>query len=240
MHHFDDPFGDRLRPGGQRRALGNDDELVATQAPKRVAAANCGPEPFGHRDEEHVSSGMTQAVVDHLEAVQVDEQCCHGGAVPLDSGQRLLEAVQHQRPVRQAGERVMEGLMSYLVDQLGVADGYRGLARKPPQCLPQGRVLMEPFGSVGHENHHASDVLVVHHHWCRRARDRHVVDRDAVVPGQLGDPIGRVEGDPTAQLRCRRLGQGDRGELILESLGESVSAAIWRPLQEGSRTKTID
>ena len=59
--------------------------------------------------QQFVAHGMTQRVVDVLEAVEVDQQ--HGHRVPRArrGAHRLVEAIVEQRAVGQARERVAEG-----------------------------------------------------------------------------------------------------------------------------------
>ena len=71
----------------------------------------------GHRHEDLVAHLVAEPVVDGLEAVEVEHE--HGDrarrALPL--GQGVGEAVGEQRPVRKAGERVV---------QVGVGQGLLG------------------------------------------------------------------------------------------------------------------
>ena len=57
---------------------------------------------------------MAPAVVDQLEAVEVDEEHRHLGAGPGRPGQGLAEAFGHQHPVGEPGEGVMDGLVGQL------------------------------------------------------------------------------------------------------------------------------
>ena len=73
--------------------------------------------------KELVAGRVTQAVVHILEAVEVDEQCGEARPFPARRGEHLLGAVEHERPVRQPGQRVVEGLMAQLllrVDQVAL------------------------------------------------------------------------------------------------------------------------
>ena len=55
---------------------------------------------------------MTESVVDRLEVVEVEEED-RGVAGAHD--QRVLDAVREERPVREPGQGVMEGLMAKLL-----------------------------------------------------------------------------------------------------------------------------
>ena len=78
--------------------VGEDRELVAPEPGERVAPAQSLLEPPADRDQELVAGGVPQAVVDDLEAVEVEEQ--HGEMVVLlafRSEDRPAEPVHEQR-----------------------------------------------------------------------------------------------------------------------------------------------
>ena len=79
------------------------DELVAAEAGDGVVGAGGAAEPLGHRLQEQVADGVAEAVVDVLEAVEVEEE---DGAVPVGApgvrdGHRgaVLESVRLASPV---------------------------------------------------------------------------------------------------------------------------------------------
>jgi hypothetical protein len=59
--------------------------------------------------EQLVARLVAERVVDALEAVDVDEQRRDGRLVALRAQERLLDTVEDQRAVGQAGERVVRG-----------------------------------------------------------------------------------------------------------------------------------
>ena len=72
---------------------------------------------------------MPEAVVDDLEAVEVEEQHARRPRAPAEAEERLAEAVEEQRAVRQPGQRVVEGLVLESVLRRGPLDrdgGERG------------------------------------------------------------------------------------------------------------------
>ena len=95
------------------------DELVATHPPDRVGIAQRARQPGGHGDEQPVAGLVAQRVVDVLEVVEIDEQRRARGAVAPAAGQQLLDAIHDQRPVRQAGQRVVQRLVTQLLSALG-------------------------------------------------------------------------------------------------------------------------
>ena len=60
--------------------------------------------------DQRVALDMAQRVVDGLEVVEVEEQDPDGLGVVAPLSQRLLEPVDEEGPVRQPGQRVVEGL----------------------------------------------------------------------------------------------------------------------------------
>jgi hypothetical protein len=60
---------------------------------------------------------MTEPVVDRLEAVKVQREQLAGLGVAATMGHKVADPLGEQRPVRQTGERIVQGLMA----QLGLA-----------------------------------------------------------------------------------------------------------------------
>ena len=115
--------GDGAEPLGDRAGvLGLDvvaqhRELVAAEAGRRVAGAQDGRDPVGELDQDRVAGGVTEPVVHRLEPVEVEVEQVARPGVAAAVGQHLAHPHRQQRPVRQTGERVVEGLMA----QLGLA-----------------------------------------------------------------------------------------------------------------------
>ncbi|HEV2843962.1 MAG TPA: hypothetical protein VG477_03880, partial [Thermoanaerobaculia bacterium] len=67
-------------------------------------------EPAAHLPEQSVAGRVPEAVVDHLEAVQVaEEDGDPGPGMPRRGGQGQLQVVDEQGPVGQPGQGVMGG-----------------------------------------------------------------------------------------------------------------------------------
>ena len=96
------------------------DELVAADPRDRVPGAKHPRHPPRQRHQEMVANGMAEAVVDELEAVDVDEQN-RAAAARLAPGAHygLVYAVHEQRPVGEPGERVVKCVV--LEPDLGAA-----------------------------------------------------------------------------------------------------------------------
>ncbi len=91
--------------------LAHDDELVAAEPGHQFARPDGGPEPVGDLDEQLVTGGVAQRVIDDLEVVEVEEQAgeaAGAGAEPLG------DVLRQQRAVGQAGQGVVIGLVSEL------------------------------------------------------------------------------------------------------------------------------
>ncbi|MCY1409390.1 hypothetical protein D9M71_247390 [compost metagenome] len=107
-------LGDQRRGVGSIDAVQQDGEFIAAHPRQRVALPQAGAESRGDLDDEQVAGQVAQAVVDQLEAVEVDEQH-REGRLPMAAaaGHGAGQAVGEERTVGQAGERIVEG-----VDQL--------------------------------------------------------------------------------------------------------------------------
>ena len=95
--------------GGGRQvvdAFTEDHELVASVAGHRAGDPDRGPQPSRHRGEQGVAGGVTEALVDRLEAVDVEEQGGHQRRALTDAGDGPLGPVQEQGAVGQPGDLV--------------------------------------------------------------------------------------------------------------------------------------
>ena len=84
------------------------DELVAAEARDRVGRAQRGGQPRREREQHLVAGGVAERVVDQLEAVEVEREDRDVDALALPAGERVREPVERERPVRQAGQRVVQ------------------------------------------------------------------------------------------------------------------------------------
>src|SRR5438128_48594 len=75
----------------------------------RSRRAHHALEAPGHLDEEVVADGVAERVVDHLEAVEVEEQHRHAPRPAPRPGQRLAQPVHEQAAVGQPRQRVVQG-----------------------------------------------------------------------------------------------------------------------------------
>ena len=104
-------------------------------SPPKRAIVSPGPklrlQPFAECDQQLVPDRVAEAVVDELEAVDVEEQ--HPAAIAgiaLGAAQRELQVVEEERSVRESGERVVQGVVAQpLLGRLAGGD-VRHRARK--------------------------------------------------------------------------------------------------------------
>ena len=105
-------------------------ELVAPQPADGVPRSQAAAQALADQDQELVADAVTEAVVDVLEVVEVDEE---GGdrRVRASAGDGVLDPVLEEGPVGQVGERVVEGHVGELVLQrpaLGVVADVQDVA----------------------------------------------------------------------------------------------------------------
>ncbi|MCY1285441.1 hypothetical protein D9M70_343770 [compost metagenome] len=84
-------------------------ELVAAEARQGVLVAQAAGQARGDFPQQGVAHRVAEAVVDRLEVVQVDEQQGAAARFAQLAGHGVLQAVEEQAPVGQAGEFVAEG-----------------------------------------------------------------------------------------------------------------------------------
>ena len=91
------------------------DELVAGDARDDVGIAHATRQAPGHLLQHGIAGAVAQAVVDHLEAVDVDvEQAEAATVVATRAGERALDAIAQVDAVRQAGQRIVHDLVLQL------------------------------------------------------------------------------------------------------------------------------
>ena len=122
-------LGDDRRLAGVADVLQQHRELVAAEAGDGVAGTDRAVEPLGDGLQELVADGVSERVVDQLEAVEVEEEdgCAALRPAAARAAQRLLEPVEEQRAVREAGQRVVQRAVAEALDRAAVvgrvADG---------------------------------------------------------------------------------------------------------------------
>ena len=111
-HRHSDGIADFLKPRQhdlalRRQAGEHDDEFVAADADDHVGLADAGPHPVSHGAQQLVAGMMPEAVVDHLEIIEIEEGERH--PLPLCAG--LLQGGCYpcieQNTIGQAGQRIV-------------------------------------------------------------------------------------------------------------------------------------
>ena len=103
--------------------LQQDPELVAADPRYRVARPTLELQALGGRDQQLVPSVVPEAVVDRLEAIQVQQEDRRSAARARGTRERVIDAVAEDRAVRQPGERIVERLVrQLLLEELPVGD----------------------------------------------------------------------------------------------------------------------
>ena len=104
----------------------------ATVSPGRITASSLR----GDRDEELVAGVVAQAVVDVLEAVEVEEHDADARLRALAARDRLTQPVEEQQTIREPGERIVHRLVRELFLERLALDGDRRELREQEEDLP--------------------------------------------------------------------------------------------------------
>ena len=96
-------------------------ELIAADAGEGVGLAEAGFEALGNLAEEGIADAVAEAVIDQLEAVEVDIEERDFAVLAAALGEAVREAIGEQAAIGQAGEVVDE--RSVLQASFGVASG---------------------------------------------------------------------------------------------------------------------
>ena len=192
------------------RVREKDAELVAAEPGRRVAGPHRVAQALGDLHEHLVADGVAPAVVDELEAVEIEEEDGARRVVGRGALHGLGDARGEERAVRQAGESVVVRLMPQLLLQL----------RHLRERLLEAAVL-EQDGGVAVERLEEHEVVLVElRHVADPAADEEKPE-DALVAAERADDAVReaagceeaVEGVRLALARQedRALARADAG-----------------------------
>lgn len=87
----------------------NGGELVAAEASDHVARTQPGLDQRGNPDEDPVADGMSAAVVDVLEAVEIEHDDGAGTTIAYALLHDPVDLAFQMAPVREVGQRVVRG-----------------------------------------------------------------------------------------------------------------------------------
>ncbi|OIQ77431.1 hypothetical protein GALL_408740 [mine drainage metagenome] len=121
--------------------LQHDDDLVAAEPRDGVGRAHRLDQPCRHRAQQRVAGGVTVAVVDLLEIVEIENAHGDVAALRVDLRQRLLEPQVQPAAIEQAGQRVMLGqprdVAMLLLQPTAQVERVHAVADQPRDALDQ-------------------------------------------------------------------------------------------------------
>ena len=141
-------------------------ELVAAEARDGVGLPKVGHDPVRDLADEKIAGAMPERVVYLLEPIEVHHQKRERRREPPRGPERLLEAIEKKRAVRQAGQRVVQRLPFELVLRLLAVGDVRkardDLADVAGRVLDRNGVDEKPAHvpvRADHPHHHVADGL---------------------------------------------------------------------------------
>ena len=116
----------RMRVVGVDDRVEDDPELVAPEARHGVARSQRAHQALPDRDEQPVADGVADALVDDLEAVEVEQHDRDRlGVVGVGRGERMADPVGQQLAVGEACRRVVERAALGGIEQPRIVEGDR-------------------------------------------------------------------------------------------------------------------
>ncbi|MNF71292.1 hypothetical protein D3C84_532390 [compost metagenome] len=123
LETVDDPLGQCCGMHQLWTTFSQYGELIAAQPRQRDARAEHGLQAFGHGLEQLVTDRVPEAVIDHLEMIQIDHQQRTAALLDLRRRQCLLGTVGEQQAVGQIGQWiVMRQVLEFVLGILDRAD----------------------------------------------------------------------------------------------------------------------
>ena len=167
VQRADDPFRHLLGFGDIREVLTEHDELIAPEPSNGVAHAHDVADALRGLAEQHVAGLVSQAVVHHLEVVEIQEEHSQRAAPSSDEVDRVLGAVEQEDAIGEVGESIVRGLVREL------SLGSSRLLPRPVRGVEQHGEASDDDG--GHDRRDGDDhdlVHVVAERWPRRGEHR--------------------------------------------------------------------
>ena len=130
---------------GLGQILDQDGELVAAQPRDGIGLPQAAGETLGHDRQQAVAGDVAEAIVDRLEAVQVEDHDRDQALVAPRPGERALQPVLKQRAVGQPGQLVVLGQPAELI---GVALPGQSVADGAPEPGRIEALLVEEIGDA--------------------------------------------------------------------------------------------
>ena len=239
-----------------RDVLAEDHELIAAQPCDGVACPEAVHEPARHLEQELVSGVVAEGVVDELEVVEIHEQHRSAAVDALGPFEPVVQALAQQGSVGQAGERIVQGLVTDVLlgalalDRVGQHVGH-GLEKdhvvraEIPARARVGAQEAERVPAAADDHRRAADYLVRGE--SRRGQEARlageVLDHDVAqrAPGEAG-VVARAArvlcpaNQPRAPAQAGAQGQRLETLPLLEDLAELHAQPVGhhrnRPLDE--------
>ena len=129
VQRLDHSLGERVQAHAAGRRFDEHDELVAVEPAHGVSRAHHFEQPFADDPQQLVAGGRSELVVDLVQLVDVDEQRAREHPrVATRARDHPLGAIERERAVGQAGERLVEVLSGQLLRTLVLGLRRRGAA----------------------------------------------------------------------------------------------------------------
>ena len=205
-------------------------ELVAAEPRQGVGLPQVATQPIGDADEQRVAHRVAEAVVHVLEAVQIDEE--HRELVVLATlltPHGALEPLHQERPVGEAGQPVVVGVVTELVlGELACRDV--GLRARDPAWRAVG--VAHRLGASEHPV--VGAILVAHPMFALEVRAlaqqvlvEHAPDRAHVVGVDAVEPLVRAQ--PNLVVLVAQHPLPTRGEVDDPGLQAPIEDAVVGP-----------
>ena len=124
-----------------------DAEFVAADPGDDVAVTDALGQQVGDLDQRLVAGAMAERIVDHLQAVEIDEQHRRVDPVAVDPRDQPLELAHEAAPVRELDQRV---LVRQLVELLDPRLKLGNLTAQPADLLDQPLRVRNVSYLIGH------------------------------------------------------------------------------------------
>jgi len=197
--------------------LKQDDELVAAKAGNCIDGAHRAQQTVAHRGEQQIARVVAEAVVDDLEAVEIEKEDGDGVAVSARAGVR--QTTEKERAVGEPTEGIMEGLVGQPGVRRGVGarrDGGR------PQDDPGGG---RPAAAGGSGVDAASE------------RDARAIGGEEDEFDGLGDASGRDGGEDLGTAGATRSSRGLPARAASGPRAARQAPLTWTRRPRASRTR---
>ncbi len=151
-HRVEQLAGDQSGVLGLGQVLDQDRELVAAEARHGVGLAQAAAETLGHDRQQAIAGQMPEAIVDRLEAVEVEDHDRDQALVAPGPGERALQTILEQRAVGEPGQLVV---LRQVAEPFRLALAGESVADGPLETDRIEPVLVE---EIGHAEHHRLQV----------------------------------------------------------------------------------